>query len=124
MKASLRRLPIEEPGMNLDRQALERRFHNEMVAVWQRARAEAGDTPVRVLQLVRGHGGLATARGRLRQSSASEGFAPLALRQRLDLTVEALALKDPWRQLVTAMEPARAEQRLSPTRPARRKEDT
>jgi len=105
--------------MTDDRKALERRFHNEMVNIHRRAKTEAGYNATRFLQMVQVQGGLATAHELLRHNTVSEGFTALALKQKLDLTVEALVLREPWRQLFTAEELARAELRLRSTSSAR-----
>ncbi len=71
---------------------LERRFHREMVQIYEKAKRETGYNATRFLQMVSTEGGLATARKLLRAPAASEGFTALWERQRLDLSVEALVL--------------------------------
>jgi hypothetical protein len=45
-------------------------------------------------------------------SAPSSGFTRLWELKRLDLTVEALALREPWRRLFTDVELEKARQRL------------
>jgi hypothetical protein len=100
-----------------DHSSREGQFNSEMLAIYDRAKAETGYVATRFRQMVLQKGGLATARDLLNgnKNDVSEGFVQLALRQRLDLTVEALALRDEWANLFTEQELANARHRLRAT---------
>jgi hypothetical protein len=57
-------------------------------------------------------GAVPTAKRLIMSSTPSSGFTRLWELKRLDLTVEALALRVPWRQLFTEVELKKARQRL------------
>ena len=92
---------------------LEERFHEEMLGVYQRAKAECRYNANRFLQMVSESGGLAAARTLLASPTVSEGFAALWQCGRLDLTVEALAPREPWSALFTEQELTTARKRLT-----------
>lgn len=79
-------------------------FHDAMLAIYQRAKSEAGYNATRFLRMVSENGGLETARQLLHASNVSDGYTALWQRKRLDLTVEALVLETAWRNLFTADE--------------------
>ncbi len=91
---------------------LERRFHREMVQIYEKAKRETGYNATRFLQMVSTEGGLATARKLLRAPAASEGFTALWERQRLDLSVEALVLRPEFVDLFDDDDRERAAERL------------
>lgn len=91
---------------------LERQFHQKMIEIYQRAASECAYRPTRFLQMVTERGGLAAAKDLLHASRPAEGLSILWERQRLDLSVEALVCKQPWRSLFTQDEIAEAEKRL------------
>ena len=91
---------------------LARRFHAEMIGVYVKAREECGYTATRFLRMVSENGGLQAARALLAASKISEGFEALWQRGRLDVTVEALVLRAPWKELFTVDELAVASRRL------------
>ena len=68
--------------------------------------------PILLRQHVQRDGGLATAKRYLNDPNVTDGFVRLWEAGRLDLTVEALTLREPWRQLFTPEELAVAEHRL------------
>jgi hypothetical protein len=70
-----------------------------------------GYRPTGMLQMIGEHGAIETAR-RLITAPPSEGFHRLALLDRLDLAIESVALRKPWRALFTDQELAKAERRL------------
>ena len=82
---------------------MEKRFHAEMLEIYERGKTEVKYTATRFRQMVLAKGGVATARYLLesKPKDVSEGYVQLALAQRLDLSVEALALKDEWKSLFT-----------------------
>src|SRR5687767_4560533 len=83
---------------------LEAEFHEAMLDVYRRAKAEAGYPANRFLGMVSEHGGLHTAHYLLSQPAVSDGYAALWQRRRLDLTVEAVILQPRWRPLFTTAE--------------------
>jgi hypothetical protein len=87
-------------------------FESAMRAVYHRAKDEAGYNATYFLGMLAEHGGLETARRLLAATKISDGFAALWERKRLDLTVEALALKPEFQDLFTAEELETARHRL------------
>ncbi len=83
-----------------------------MVEVYRRAKQEAGYHATYFLQMVSERGGLATARHLLQTSSVSDGFTTLWERHRLDLTVEAVVLRQQFAPLFTEQELRTARSRL------------
>lgn len=77
---------------------LERLFHNEMLHIYERARTECHYTATRFLQMVVEQGGLSAAKALLHGKGLSEGLQRLCLEGRLDLSMEALILRSPWRE--------------------------
>lgn len=97
-------------AMNED---IQKQFHEEMLAVYDKVGKSTGYWPHRFLKKVKNHGGLAAAKSWLNDSpSVSEGFKRLAGIQRLDFSMEAIILRSPWSQLFTDAEKAVAMQRL------------
>jgi hypothetical protein len=92
---------------------LEDPFHEAMLNIYRRAKAEAGYPANRFLSMVTENGGVATARYLLQSPTVSEGYAALWERKRLDLTVEALILRQEWLSLFTPDEIATAQRRLT-----------
>ena len=90
---------------------LESEFHQAMVGIYEEAR-EFDYNATRFLGMVVDRGGLAAAQQLLQGDKVSDGFAKLWLECRLDLTVEALVLCEPWRGLFTRNELAEAQRRL------------
>ncbi len=82
------------------------------VEVYRRAKQEAGYHATYFLQMVSERGGLATARHLLQTSSVSDGFTTLWERHRLDLTVEAVVLRQQFAPLFTEQELRTARSRL------------
>ena len=93
---------------------LEKRFHLAMLDVYSKAKGETGYNATRFLQMVQEQGGLNAARQLLggNVTDVSEGFTQLALKGRLDLTVEALVLQDEWQSLFSPEEKRVARRRL------------
>ena len=90
---------------------LEAQFHQEMLKIYVEA-SKLGYYPTRFRQMVEEYGGLAAAQRLLSGETPSDGFARLWELGRLDLTVECLALGEPWRRLFTDAELREAERRL------------
>ena len=90
---------------------LEGRFHQEMLRIYEDAK-EFDYNPTYFLRMVVDRGGLSAARQLLDGNELSDGFVRLWHERRLDLSVEALALQEPWRILFTQEELAEAQRRL------------
>ena len=82
-----------------------------MLRIYEEAK-EFGYYPNYFLGMVMDQGGLPTAKQLLIGNNLSDGFVRLWEEQRLDLSVEALALRDPWSSLFTREELAEAQRRL------------
>ncbi len=91
---------------------LETRFHQRMLEIYERATKECSYRPTYFLRMVQDRGGFETARKLLNASRVSEGFTTLWEKGLLDLSVEAVVLQAPWRDLFTSEELAIAEKRL------------
>ena len=87
-------------------------FHEEMINLYQRIKAESGYNATRFLQMVSERGGLEAAKTLLHNPQVSYGFEELWKRGRLDLTVEAVVLKEHWSQLFSPNDIATARKRL------------
>lgn len=83
----------EKIGVRVQESDLEERFHAAMVELYQRAKSDAGYNATLFLRMVSDHGGLETARRLITASRPSDGFTALWERGRLDLSVEAYALR-------------------------------
>lgn len=75
-----------------------RQFELAMRNIYFEAKA-AGYTPSAFWNMLQSDGALETARRLALAPIASEGFTKLYLLKRLDLTVEALIIQEPWRRL-------------------------
>lgn len=87
-------------------------FDKEMRNIYFRAKTECNYTPTYFLKMIDEMGGLQTAKVLLRKDTISSGFTKLYECKRLDLTVEALILRNPWQQLFTEEERKIAKRRL------------
>jgi hypothetical protein len=90
----------------------EERFHRAMVEIYRTGLAECGYNARRFLQMVNEGGGVATAKTLLAHSGVQMGFTELWACGRLDLTVEAHALKPEFSSLFTPDELEEARTRL------------
>lgn len=90
----------------------EGRFHEAMLGIYIRAKAEADYNATRFLRMVSEKGGLATAQYLLHAATVSDGYTALWERRRLDLTVEYLVLQASWQLLFTKEELQIAARRL------------
>lgn len=107
LRPSRRQQPLDEGAEDV-----ERKFHREMVRVYEEAKSEAGYVAARFLQLISELGGVGAARRLLHSSGVSEGFSALWERGRLDLTVEARVLKPEFETLFSEEERDIARKRL------------
>lgn len=87
-------------------------FGRAMLDVYHRAKREAGYNATLYLRMLTERGPLATAHHLLQQPHISDGFEALWRKARLDLTVEAVALRDEFRGLFSDEELQTAERRL------------
>lgn len=93
---------------------LEQEFHEEMLAIHQKSGKATGYWPNRFLQKVRRAGELAAAKEWLRpEKGLSPGLQRLARENRIDLSMEALVAREPWKQLFTDEEIKEAKKRLN-----------
>ena len=91
---------------------LEQEFHTRMQRIHELAAAECNYRPQRFRQMVEEIGGLPAARRLLRSSEHPEGLTRLWECGRLDISMEALVLQEPWRALFTEDELGTARRRL------------
>jgi 5-methylcytosine-specific restriction enzyme A len=92
---------------------LEEQLHEEMVSLYRRIGEATGNYwPQRFHQAVKRNGGLAVAKKLLGRGPVSSGFDRLAQVHRADLSVEAVALTEPYRRLFTDEELVEAKRRL------------
>lgn len=91
---------------------LERQFHREMLEIYKLCVRECNYRPTRFVDMVNDRGGLDAARALLAAPTPAMGLTTLYELGRLDLSMEALVCRDPWRTLFTADEIAVAEKRL------------
>ena len=89
---------------------LAKEFDTAMFGIYERALREANYQASRFLQMLNEHGGVETASRLL--PHMSEGFGEMWKRGRLDLTVEALVIRAPWRSLFTPEQLKAAAERL------------
>lgn len=71
-----------------------------------------GYKPAYFVQMLDDRGGLATMKKLINDNTPSDGFTKLWELHRLDLTVEAVALRSPYAALVTQAERIKARRRL------------
>ena len=88
-------------------------FHERMRQIYDQAKGECGYTATRFLQMINAHGGLEAAKKLLRSDAYSEGLTRLWEEKRLDISMEATVLQEPWRQLFTEQELATAKKKLT-----------
>jgi len=91
---------------------LELAFHERMRQIYDQAKSECGYTATRFLQLVNAEGGLQAAKKLLRAKEYSEGLTRLWEEKRLDISMEATIIQEPWCNLFTDEELATARKRL------------
>ena len=86
-------------------------FHEEMLKLYDES-TYLGFYPTIFLRMILDEGGLATARHLLKPTTTTYGLRRLRQEGRLDLSVEALVLREPWRSLFTERELDEAKRRL------------
>jgi phenylacetate-coenzyme A ligase PaaK-like adenylate-forming protein len=80
---------------------LENKFHEDMTNIYFTAKKELKYNASRFIQLVSTEGGLKAAKQLISKSGGTSGFEILWRKNRLDLTVEALALRTEYYALFT-----------------------
>ncbi len=90
---------------------LSQEFTKAMKKIYTRERDELGRNSVRFLEMINNDGGLKTAK-KLLKTESSEGFAFLLIRNRLDISMEAIIAEYDWGPLFTSEEKRIARQRL------------
>ena len=90
---------------------MEVQFHQEMLRIYDEA-ITFGYRPTYFRRMVIDHGGVQAAKILLGKDAPSYGFERLWEETRLDLTVEALVLREPWRGLFELEELREAYRRL------------
>ncbi len=88
-------------------------FTDRALKIYEDAKTQIGYVAHRFRQKIVRDGGLAAAKHWLRPSKATAGFQRLLDHDRLDLSVEAVALQPPWNKLFTPAELATAHERLT-----------
>ena len=92
---------------------LELQFHERMRQVYDQAKEECGYTATRFMQMVNEQGGLSTAKRLINSTNYSEGLTRLWELKRLDISMEATVLQQPWRELFTEDELKKAGEKLA-----------
>ena len=92
--------------------SLETVFHDDMLRLYRRAKAECGYNATRFLQLVNELGGVRAAKTLLKKDGLSYGLTELWERRRLDISLEAAVLDPRWASLFSTAELAVARERL------------
>lgn len=83
----------------LDTEYLEMDFHKDMISIYEKADKECNYRPTRFLQMLSKHGGIKTAKTLIKTPGGTDGFTRLWELGRLDLSVEALVIRDKYRDL-------------------------
>ena len=95
------------------RRNLESAFHQKMLDVYEKAKTECNYNAARFHQMVQERGGFDTAKKLLASNHYPEGLTRLWELGRLDISMEATILGDPWCSLFTSEEIAIAKKRLN-----------
>ena len=80
---------------------LESAFHGRMQQIYEQAKTECDYSATRFLQMVNAEGGLQAAKKLLSAGGYSEGLTRLWEEKRLDISMEATILREPWCELFT-----------------------
>jgi hypothetical protein len=91
---------------------LEKKFTGAMLDIYRRVVRETGYRPTYFLQMVTETSGYEAAMHLIHAGKPSDGYTELHSRKRLDLTVEALVLRDEWKALFNDDDRAKARKRL------------
>jgi hypothetical protein len=91
---------------------LKTRFHAAMLELYKREKEECHRNAPRFFEMVNGQGGYNAAVSLLRTKEYPKGLTDLWKLGRLDISVEALVLKDEWSALFLEEDKATARKRL------------
>jgi hypothetical protein len=92
---------------------LEAQFTQTLVDAYNRARTEANYRASVFFNMLSTHKGVGTAKRLINSPNQSDGYTELYLRNRLDLTVEAIVIDNPrWHPLFEQEELTKARTRL------------
>lgn len=91
---------------------LEMEFQEKMIEIYEKTKKECGYNGIRFFQMVCSEGGLITARKLVMAKGHAEGLTRLWYDKRLDLSMEATIIRDPWCNLFTNEELAMARKKL------------
>lgn len=80
---------------------LEKEFFSKMKNIYIEADNECGYRATRFLQMLGEKGGVATAKSLINKPGGTEGFEKLWELGRLDLSIEALVIKEEYKPLFT-----------------------
>ncbi len=95
-------------------ETLEEQFHEEMIGVYKNTGRETGYWARRYLQKVRRVGGLQVAHDLLKPTKdLAKGLQTLVEKNRIDLSVEALVLRNPWSSFFSSEELKVAQERIN-----------
>ncbi len=92
---------------------LEKRLSEALSDSVKTAKKELNYNPSLFMRMFHEHGGLQTAKILITSKGISDGFAKLYMHNRLDLSVEAIILRDEWITLFTDEEIKMAEKKLT-----------
>lgn len=95
-----------------NKKELEKKFHHDMVNIYQRAKSDINYQPSYFLKMVSELGGLETAKRLLKTSNTQQGFGTLQRLGRLDLSMEAHVIKPEYAALFSDAEIDEARERL------------
>jgi 5-methylcytosine-specific restriction protein A len=95
---------------------LETAFHQKALEIYETTKKECGYNAVRFLQKIHKDGGLGAAKAWLRErpkgDKLTKGFLKLLDYGRIDISLEAVVLQEPWNTLFTPAELSIAQRRL------------
>lgn len=91
---------------------LEKKFFSDMKEIYMKADKECGYRATRFLQMLGEKGGVEAARALISKDGGTEGFTKLWEFGRLDISVEALVLKDEYESLFIEKERQICRERL------------
>jgi hypothetical protein len=87
-------------------------FDAAMFSIYKRAKQELNYNATIFLDMLYKHKGYETAVRLIRAAMPSDGYTALWEKDRLDLTVEALVIQEPWRSIFDPADIERAVKRL------------
>jgi hypothetical protein len=91
---------------------MEKEFHKDIVAIYEKAKNECRYIATRFIQMVAEKGGLSAAKELIIKDGDTYGFGKLYDLHRLDLSVEALVLKEKYSSLFSDFEKRKCSERL------------